>query len=81
MSPQLRVNRLGAFTTIAKEFIIITVANEATFFIGNQTVLTLGDKALAHSFKICRVEIAVVCVAIMCFRVRGCRLRLVCGHF
>ena len=65
MPPQLRVHRLRAFTTITKKFVIVAIANEATLFVGDQTVFTLGDKPFAHAFKICRIEIAIRCVAIM----------------
>jgi hypothetical protein len=65
MSPQLRVNRLRAFPPIAKEFIIVAVANEATLFISDQTVLAFSDKPLAHSLQIRRIKVAICRVAIM----------------
>ena len=65
VSPQLRVHRLGAFATIAEEFVVVAIANKATLFIGDQTVFTLGDKTLTHSLYVCRIETAVIGVAIV----------------
>ena len=73
MSPQLRVNRLWAFTTVTKKFIIVAINYEAILLIGNQTVFTLGDKTLTYSFYIVRIKIAIRCVAVMQLRM-GCRL-------
>jgi hypothetical protein len=77
----LRVDRLWTFPAIAKEFIIIAIAYEATLFVRNQSVLAFGYKPLAHSFKICRIKVAVRRVAIMHFRVGGCQLWLLGVHF
>ena len=65
MSPQLRVNRLRAFATIAKEFIVVAIYYEAAFFVRDQAVFTLGNKTLTHSLYVCRIKIAVVSVAIV----------------
>jgi hypothetical protein len=65
MSPQLRIDRLWALSTIAKEFVIVTVANEPTLFVSYQTILAFGDKPLAHTLEIQRVKIAICRVAIM----------------
>ena len=81
MSPQLRVYRLGRFATIAEEFVIVTIANKATLFIGDQTVFTLGNKTLTYSLYICRIETTVVGVAIMQLCMGSCWFRLLASHF
>ena len=77
----MRVNSLWASTTIAKEFIIIAIAYEATLLIGDQTIFALGNKTLAHSRKIYRVKISISRSAVMQLRM-GCRLLWLFGrHF
>lgn len=81
MSPQLRVHRLRTFSTITKELVIVAIANEATLFVGDQTVLAFGYKPLAHTFKICWVKVAIYCVVIMQFCMSRRQLRLLGVHF
>ena len=81
VSPQLRVNRLRAITTIAKEFIIIAISYEATLLIGDQTIFALGNKTLAHSRKIYWINISISSIVVMQLRM-GCRLLWLFGsHF
>jgi len=52
VSPQIWIHGVWANTSISEKFIIIAVADEAPFFVGDESIHSFSHKALANPIKV-----------------------------
>ena len=72
--PQMWIHGVRAIAFISEKFVIIAIADEPPFFVGDETINSFSDKAFANPIKVGWVKFTIRCVAIM-------HLRMSCGWF